>query len=308
LNSISSANTLSCMNVYDYESLFWVMAKVEEGISTLEEKDIVIIASVVARMYTNLKRIRMNYCSPKEFGEKGPPQLHHTDLLLAFSFLYNIHKFDTNGFYKPEDMRKIIREQMYSRKDEDSTNVQNSLPCDAPPDTVYYRDMNRAIQEIAKVIDLKKVKKGEIHRIAREQHISFSGMPSLYQVRDEDENLKTLQYIHTKPLLINFIIKTLRNMNFVDDFAFFVEGFIYWMRNDPQEGNNRIILKVFDVVLNSNPFPFDIEIEKEFQLLRNYLLSIDETKVNTAATRIVSQVLKIPQICWPFLLLSLLSI
>jgi hypothetical protein len=278
----------------------------EEDITTLEEKDILIIASVAAGVHTNLKRIRMSYLNPKEFGEKGPVGLAHRDIFLAFSFLYNIHQVDTNGFYKPEDLRKIILKQIRSHKNEDSSNIQNSLPCDASPNKIEYKDMNRALKELAKVIDLNNVKKEEIQRIARERHISFSGMPSLYQFRDG--NLKILQYIHTKPLLINLIIKTLKNMGFVDDFAFFIEGFIYSMHNNSQEANDRVAHKVFDVVLNSNPPPFNIEIEKDFQLLRNYLLSIDETNVNALAIRIVSQAVEIPQICWPFLLLFLLSI
>jgi hypothetical protein len=254
----------------------------------------------------NLKRIKISYRSAKEFGEKGPTGLAHRDTFLAFSFLYNIHQVDTNNFYKPEDLRKIILNQIRSYKDEDDSNVQNSLPYDASPNKIEYKDMNRALKELAKVIDLNKVEKEKIQRIAREQHMSFSGMPSLYQFRDE--NLKTLQYVHTKPLLINLIIQTLKNMGFVDDFAFFIGGFIHWMRNEPQEGSDRVTHKIFDVILNSNPPPFNVEIEKDFQLLRNHFLSIDETDVNAFAIRVVSQAVENPQICWPFLLLFLLSI
>ncbi|MGH9926697.1 MAG: hypothetical protein ACRD5B_15100 [Nitrososphaeraceae archaeon] len=74
----------------------------EEGITTLEEKDIVIITTVAAMVHTNLKRIRMNYFNPKEFGEKGPTQLAHRDIFLAFSFLYNIHEVDTMASINPK--------------------------------------------------------------------------------------------------------------------------------------------------------------------------------------------------------------
>jgi hypothetical protein len=132
-------------------------------------------------------------------------------------------------------------------------------------------------------------------------------MPSLYQFNDE--NLKTLQYVQTKPILVNLIIKILKEIDFVNDFAFFIEGFIHWIRKESQEENDRAAIhKAFDIVLNSNPPPFNIEIEKDFQLLRNHFLSIDETNVNALAIRIVSQAVEIPQICWAFLLVSLLSV
>jgi hypothetical protein len=279
----------------------------EESIIRLEAKDLVIVASVAAKVHSNLKWIRTNYRSPKKFGGRGPTGFTHKDIRMAFSLLYNIHEIDTNRFYKPEDLRKIVSKQMQPHKDEDGFNAQNSLPCDSSPKEIEYKDMNRALKELAKIIDLNKVKKEDIQRIAKEQHISFSGMPSLYQFNDE--SLKTIQYVQTKPILVNLIIKILKEMEFVNDFAFFIEGFIHWIRKESQEENDRATIhKTFDIVLNSNPPPFDIEIEKDFQLLRNYFLSIDETNVKVLAIRIVSQAVEIPQICWAFLLVSLLSV
>jgi hypothetical protein len=41
----------------------------------------------------------------------------------------------------------------------DDPNVQNTLPCDSSPKDIEYKDMNRALEELAKIIDLNKVKR-----------------------------------------------------------------------------------------------------------------------------------------------------
>ena len=278
----------------------------EEDLNALEEKDLVSVASVAARIYNLIKQKRTEYSSPKEFGEKGLAQLTHNDRLLAFSFLCNIREIDTNSFYKPEDLREIILKGRH----EDVLNVQNSLPYDMSPNKIEYKDMNKAITKLAKVIDFKKVDKKEIRKIAREKHISFSGRPSLYQFKNVD--LETLEYVYTKPWLINLVIKTLKGMGLVDDFAYFLEGVFRSMANNAQEEKTRpgilrkkeVLDKVFDTVTNTGSIQFEAK-KDDFHLLINELQSIDETGIGKLAKLCASQVVETPQM-WPLLLLFLL--
>ena len=172
---------------------------------------------MTAKVQTNLRWLKKRYSSPEEFGEKGIAQLVHRDNLFAFSLLFNINDINPNGFYKPEDLGRIIFQQMRSHNDDVYSNT-DSLLLDISHSKVKAIDMYRALEALERTIGLKSVEKKDIRKIAKKYKIKFTGKPSLYQFPND---LKELKRIYSNPVMGELIIKALVKLNLVDDLSFF---------------------------------------------------------------------------------------
>ena len=273
----------------------------EKANDVLTPDDIVLIAIVTAKVHANVKRLRKKHSSPEEFGEKGVIQLAHRDRLLVFSLLFNINDIDPAKYYKPEDLGEIVLKQIRSYMDEDRSGI-HFFPWDTPPGRVSAKDMNRALEELERIIDLKTVKKKDIRNIAKEYQIKFSGKPSLYQFPNDLTNLKR---IYSDRKLAEPIIKALVELGLIDDLTFFIQGIIHFLRNNYQEEKSEVANKVFDIVTNSNPLSTSDTQELDFQLFRKIFSSIPKSDLNAFVRKAVIQSIKNPTACIPILMLFL---
>lgn len=191
----------------------------EKAGHVLTAEDAELVALVTSKIYAKLKELRKKNSSPEVFGEKGLIQLTHRDRLLAFSFVFNIADIDPNKFYKPEDLEGIFLEQTRSHKYNEYPAI-DFLSGNTSYSKINAKDMNRTLEELEKVINLKSVDKTEIKKVSKRYQIKFNGRPSLYRFPID---ITKLQRIYSDPALANIAIKVLLELD-CDDLSFFLEG------------------------------------------------------------------------------------
>jgi hypothetical protein len=185
--------------------------------------------------------------------------------------------------------------------DEDRFDI-NSFPWDTSPGRVSAKDMNRALEELERIIDLETVKKNDIRNIAKKYQIKFFGKPSLYKFPNDLTNLKR---IYSDRRLAAPIIKALVELGFVDDLTFFLEGVIHSLRNNYKVERSEVANKVFDIVTDSNPPSISDTHVLDFQLFHKILSSLSESGLNEFVRKAVIQAIKNPTACIPILILFL---
>jgi hypothetical protein len=279
----------------------------KKATDVLSLEDIELIATATAKIHTNLGRLRKRYSSPEEFGEKGITQFIHRDNLFAFSLLFNINDINPNNYYKPEHLREMVLQQIRSHSDDAYSSI-DYLLSGTSYSKVNALDMYKSLEELGRIIDLKKVEKKDIRKIAKRYKIKFSGKPSLYQFPN---NLTILKRIYSNPIMGELIIRSLVTLGLVDDLSFFLEGMIHSLLNNYQEKRAEAANKVFDIVTKTYPlFSSDTDGLNISNLnpFRGYLLSVAKSDLSEFVRKTALHAVENPVICLPILILFLFEI
>jgi hypothetical protein len=268
----------------------------------IQEDMITLQQIIVARAYLTLRQIR-KYNSPREYAKNVLQQLQYRKTVPALFVVYDHKNVDTSYLYTPGEIRKRVIDEINSNISIDSDDVTTSS--DLADDGDFYlssKDMNKAIRLLEKEIGLINLKGKKVIKknIVSKQKLELKGRPSVYKMPDI---FAFLNKVCSDEHATRQVIKTLVSMGMLAALAFILEASFYAIKDVVNDGNAKRIDKLFKAAtMLSTQTKVDMDI---FRLHKEYIRSLDESKLGLLATNIANEWLNHPELYGYILISSL---
>lgn len=296
-----------------YENILsTLLSEVGKTPSELDDEDIVNIACVVAKVAAQLRKIKLDRQTPKEYALNISKLIMYKKSIPVVAVAYSFNNLDPERLYNSTEFREGIEREVKTNISNDTSDLLSNSYEDSNGYKISSRDMYKAIEALEKefgLIHITSKKKGkEIANGKYKVHFE-EGRPSFFMLPPDSVSL---QKVMRNPKAIESVIKSLKKMNLMNHLEFLSESYYYLLKdlNNTQNRGLQQIANMSRKLITDDPNDItgstlpEIS-DSQWEESRRLFQSLDENQLRLIAKKTNELILQNPQFARIILLLAL---